>query len=172
MSEVNGNGFSLWRLVYGTSLKRTLVRATILAIVCLGTFKFLFVPVRVNGGSMSPTYSNKGINLVNRLAYRRESPHRGDVVAIWTRENSRSVVLMKRVVGLPGEAIGFENGFATVNGVKIDEPYVKYPSDWNVQPVVCGPEEYFVVGDNRSMDSNFHWYGRAKANLIAGKMVL
>jgi signal peptidase I len=162
----------LGRLVYGTSLRRTLVRAGVLAAVCLVTFKFVFIPARVDGGSMAPTYSNHGLNLVNRMAYLSKSPQRGDVVAIRLRETGHSIVLMKRVVGLPGETIGFQHGRVTVNGVRLEEPYVKLPSDWNMEPVTCGPDEYFVVGDNRSMPIDDHWHGRAKASLIAGKMVL
>jgi signal peptidase I len=167
-----GKGKGLARWVYGTSLRRTLVRCVLLAAVCLVVFKFVFIPVRVDGGSMLPTYASRGLNLVNRLAYRHAAPQRGDVVAIWMRETSRQAVLMKRVVGLPGESIGFQNGQVTVDGVPLDEPYVRYPSDWNREPVPCGPDEYFVVGDNRSMPMEGHWFGRAKAKLIAGRMLL
>ena len=172
MTQHGDNGFPLGRLVYGTSLRRTLVRAAVLGGIVLITFKFLFIPARVDGGSMAPTYPNRTLNLVNRLAYLNNSPQRGDVVAIWLRETGHSVVLMKRVVGLPGEEIGFQDGHATVNGVKLQEPYLRFPSDWERAAVKCGPDEYFVVGDNRSMDIEGHWFGRAKASLIAGKMVL
>lgn len=165
-------GFTLRRLVYGTSFRRTLVRAAILAVVCLVVFKFVFIPARVDGGSMAPTYANHGLNLINRLAYLNKKPQRGDVVAIRLRETGHSVVLMKRVVGLPGEEIGFKDGRVAVNGVKLEEPYVRLPSDWSRAPVVCGPDEYFVVGDNRSMPMPDHWFGRAKARLIAGRMML
>ncbi|MCU0788883.1 MAG: signal peptidase I [Verrucomicrobia bacterium] len=170
--EGNGDGFSLGKLVYGTSPRRTLLRAAVLAALCLIVFKFMFVPARVDGGSMAPTYSNHGLNLINRMAYLQNKPQRGDVVAIRLRETGHSIVLMKRVVGLPGEAIGFQNGRVTVDGQLLDEPYVQLPSDWERAPVVCGPDEYFVVGDNRSMLMDGHWFGRAKASLIAGKMVL
>ncbi|MCU0771196.1 MAG: signal peptidase I [Verrucomicrobia bacterium] len=163
---------TLTRLVCGTSPRRTLVRCLVLVVVCLVVFKFLFLPVRVHGGSMLPAYSSRGINFVNRLAYRRAQPRRGDVVAIWPRESSRRVVLMKRVVGLPGETVGFRDGRVVVDGVPLNEPYVRYASDWNLEPVRCGPDEYFVVGDNRSMPMDGHWFGRAKAQLIAGRMVL
>jgi len=166
------DGFSLGRLVYGTSLRRTILRAAVLALVCLIIFKFMFIPARVDGGSMAPTYSNHGLNLVNRMAYLHKNPQRGDVVAIRLRETGHSIVLMKRVVGLPGEAIGFQNGRVLVDGRLLDEPYVQFPSDWERLPVVCGPDEYFVVGDNRSMPMDGHWLGRAKASLIAGRMVL
>lgn len=159
------------RLVLGRSLKVTLTRAAILAATCFIAFKFIFIPVRVDGLSMAPTYGN-GLNLVYRLAYRGDrQPERGDVVAVRFRPNGRSVLLMKRVVGLPGEWIGFHNGQVTVNGRQLDEPYLRFPSDWNVEPKLCGEDEYFVVGDNRSMSPEDHQHGRARRVLIAGRMV-
>jgi len=172
MLDPNRRRFTLGRLVYGTSLRRTLLRSLALATGCLIATKFLFIPVRVEGGSMSPTYADRGLNLVNRLAYKHSLPHRGDVVAIWLDENGSSVMLMKRVVGLPGERIGFRNGHVTVNGVEIDEPYVRYRSDWNRAAVSCGADEFFVVGDNRSMPIEDHTLGRVKRVLIAGKVLL
>jgi signal peptidase I len=172
MNEPNGRRITLGRLVYGTSLRRTLVRSLVVVGVCLIATKFLFIPVRVEGGSMSPTYSDRGLNLVNRMAYKHAEPRRGDVVAIWLRENGFSVVLMKRVVGLPGELVGFRNGRVTVNGMVIEEPYVRFYSDWAQDPVLCGDDEYFVVGDNLSMPIEDHTLGRVKRGLIAGKMVL
>lgn len=172
MNEQKGNGLTLGRLVYGTSLRRTLFRSVVLALVCLVTFKFMLVPVRVDGGSMAPTYVSNRLNLVNRLAYMRSTPQRGDVVAVRLRETGRSIVYMKRVVGLPGESIGFRNGRVTVDGQQQVEPYVKFESDWDRASVVCGPDEYFVVGDNRSMAIEGHRFGRAKETLILGRMLL
>ena len=172
MLNHSATGSFIERVVYGTSLKRTLIRATILAVTCIVTAKFIFIPVRIDGASMVPTYSKRGLNFVNRLAYMRTAPQRGDVVAVRMREHANSVFLMKRVVGLPGERIGFEDGTVTVNGERLAEPYVEYPSDWDMVPVECGVDEYFVVGDNRSMPMEDHWFGRAKANLIAGRMML
>lgn len=161
-------GWSRW--VFGRNLKFTLLRAATLAAALLIVFKFILIPVRLHGGSMAPTYGN-GINLVNQLAYRKSEPARGDVVAVRFRNTGRSVLLMKRVVGLPGEWIGFQNGSVTVNGEVLDEPYVKWHSHWNLPPRQCGPDEYFVVGDNRSMPPEDHQHGRARRELIAGRML-
>ena len=62
-------------------------------------------------------------------------------MAIWLGHNGSSVLLMKRVVGLPGEAIGFSNGHVTVDGIRLDEPYVRFSSDWNREAVPCGFDE-------------------------------
>lgn len=158
------------RFIFGRNLRFTLIRATTLAVVCFILFKFILLPVRVTGGSMEPNYRNGRVNFINTLAYRSHPPRRGDVVGI--RFSGPSIMLLKRVVGLPGERIGFREGRVTVNGVPLDEPWLRLPSNWNLDPVELGPDEYFVVGDNRSMPMHLHTFGRAERARILGKAVL
>jgi signal peptidase I len=157
-------------ITIGRSPKVTLVRAVILALMVIGLFRFILLPVRVSGISMEPTYHDCSVNLINRLAYLRQAPRRGDVVGI--RFAGPSVMLLKRVVGLPGETIAFSDGRVVVNGMRLDEPYVKNPSDWERDPVTLGPDEYFVVGDNRSMPIQNHQFGIADRARILGKTML
>jgi signal peptidase I len=156
----------------GRNPKRTLIRAVILAICCFVffkffVFKFIVLPVRIEGYSMFPTYHDWGINFVNRLAYRHIEPQRGDVVGI--RLAGPSVMLMKRIVGLPGETVAFEHGRLVVNGKEIAEPYLKHHSPAPfMDPVKLGQDEYYVIGDNR-MNSDA---GRIDRGRIMGKIVL
>ena len=121
---------------------------------------------------MLPTYSDGGINFVNRLAYLRSDPKRSDVVAI--RFSGPSVMLMKRVIGLPGETVAFHNGKVLINGHVLDEPYLTAEStcDWEGDPITLGQDQFFVVGDNRSMPQINHWYGVADRGRIVGKIFL
>ena len=157
-------------LTIGRNPRLTLVRAIILGVLTVAIFKTCILSVRVQGGSMLPTYKNNRVNFLNRLAYRKHGPQRGDVVGI--RFAGPSVMLLKRVVGLPGERIGFHAGSVTVNGRAIAEPYVQFPSDWERDPVLLGPDEYFVVGDNRSMPMEDHTFGIARRERILGKAML
>jgi signal peptidase I len=165
-------------LAVGRNPKRTLARAAILAVVCVVLFKFVLLPVRVEGISMAPTYSNHSVNFLNRLSYLRHEPQRGDVVGIrlnlpptngWAAPH---VMYLKRIIGLPGEAISFVGGRVRVNGQTLDEPYEKWPCDWNAAPVTLGPAEYFFVGDNRSMPKELHSFGKAERSRIVGKALL
>ena len=156
----------------GRNPKRTLIRAAVLAVVCycffkFFVFKFIVLPVRVEGNSMFPTYHDRGINFVNRLAYRHVTPQRGDVVGI--RMAGPSVMLMKRIVGLPGETVAFDDGRLLVNGQAIEEPYMQHHSPAPfLEPVTLGPNEYYVIGDNR-MNSD---RGRIDRDRIIGKIAL
>jgi signal peptidase I len=160
-----------WQVVaIGRNPKRTLVRIIVLVSVCVVTFKFVLLPIQVDGISMLPTYREKSINCLNLLAYVFHEPRRGDVVGI--RLAGRHIMYMKRIVGLPGEMVGFHEGRLVVNGRIIPEPYVKYPCLWEREPEQVRPDEYYVVGDNRSMALIDHTEGRARRERIMGKMLL
>jgi signal peptidase I len=170
-------------VIIGRNPGATRVRVTVLlalGLVCFVVFKFVLLPVRVSGISMLPTYRDHSINFINRLAYWRDAPQRGDIVAITfsTVKNSDSalepphIMLVKRIIGLPGDTVGFANGHAVINGAVLDEPYEKFPCDWNRRPVKLAPDEYFVVGDNRSMPQQDHEFGVCKRYQIVGKALL
>lgn len=157
-------------LIIGRNPRFTLIRASLLAVVAVVVFKFILLPIRITGGSMEPAYHDNRVNFINRLAYRSHGPRRGDVVAI--RYAGNRVMLLKRVVGLPGEKVGFSGGRVTVSGRQLDEPYLKFPSDWAREPVQLGADEFFVVGDNRSMPIENHTFGIASRERIIGKVLL
>lgn len=160
----------LRRLTIGRNPKVTLIRAVILGILTIVIFKTLLLPVRVTGISMAPTYKDGRVNFINRLAYHSRAPQRGDVVGV--RFAGPSIMLLKRVVGLPGERIGFSGGHVTVNGKPLAEPYLLWPSTWEREPVELAPDEFFVVGDNRTMPMKDHTFGIAKRERILGKLIL
>ncbi len=157
-------------LAFGRRPKATLVRILVLGVSCFVVFRFCLVPIRIDGISMLPTYRTGQINFINRLAYLRHEPRRGDPVSI--RLAGPSVMFMKRIIGLPGETVSFQNGRACINGHPLDEPYIKLPCDWNREPVQCGPGQFYVVGDNRSMAFEHHTQGRAERARIIGKLLL
>jgi signal peptidase I len=166
-------------VVIGRNPKMTLLRAVVWAAVCVVVFKLLLVHVRVDGISMLPTCPDQSVYWVNRLAYVLHEPQRGDVVAVRfiqaddaiSRLEPPHVMLLKRIIGLPGETIAFVNGQVLINGEVLDEPYEMgiYRGNWNCPPVTLKPDEYFVVGDNRSMPWQDHTFGVRKRNLIVGK---
>jgi signal peptidase I len=162
--------------VIGRNPQVTLTRIIILVATCVVVFRFILLPIRVQGISMLPAYKDKSVNFVNRLAYLRHRPQRGDVVGIrlggtGALYSAPGVMYMKRIVGLPGETVAFSDGQLLINGAPLDEPYVKGPCDWNRPPDTVGPNQYFVVGDNRSMPRDYHVFGKAEKNQIVGKVL-
>ena len=107
---------------------------------------FGFSLVRISGASMNDTLMTGDIVLVTRFDYLGErTPERMEVVQC--RFDMRSDTYVKRVIGLPGERISYENSVLNVNGQPVSEPYVKdFTEDFYVE---LGEDEFFVMGDNR-----------------------
>jgi signal peptidase I len=161
------------RFVVGRNPKVTLVRIVVLVAVVFLLRAYVLLPIKVKGPSMLPTYQDNGVNFIYRLAYAHSQPKRGDVVAI--RFAGTSVMLMKRIIGLPGETIAFHRGRVEIDGKELDEPYMNYdtyPCDWEMPPKTLGQDDYYVVGDNRAMPMRAHEQGIATRQRIVGRVLL
>jgi signal peptidase I len=170
-NRIGGADVPLWRRVLvGRNPRRTLLRAVALGLTVFVVLRYVVTPVRVQGISMWPTCRDGQWAWANRLAYVWSEPRRGDVVCVRFTAGEH-VMLLKRVVGLPGERVGFRNGRLHVDGRPLDEPYVKSPCDWEEPERVLGPGEYYVVGDNRAMPREDHVHGIAERWRIVGKLI-
>jgi signal peptidase I len=158
----------LW--LAGADQRRTAIRATLLIVIAYVTFGIILLPVRGVGPSMTPTIQEGDILFVSRLSYQLREPRRGDVVAV--RIARRSAVYVKRLVAMPGDRISIEKGIVLIDGRPIVEPYVVYRSPWELQATTLGPDEYFVVGDNRGMPMDLHEFGTASRARLIGPSVL
>lgn len=158
--------FNAWwsRALIGRNPVMTAVRLVLLVVVSLVLFKVVLIPVKVTGRSMEPTYRNGGINFIHRYAYFNGGPKRGDVVGILFEESR--IILLKRIVALPGEHVAVRGGRVIVNGTPLDEPYARggdIPSTRN--EVVLEWDQYFAIGDNRDDSA----YGLVRRHEIHGK---
>jgi len=117
---------------------------------------------------MEPTYHDGSVGFVNTLYYKFHDLKRGDLVAIAIGSGYKYMYL-KRVVGLPGEKISFKNGALFIDKEEVYEPYIKCEWNWDMEEVSIGENEYFVVGDNRSVPIETHVKGRVNENKIRGK---
>jgi signal peptidase I len=161
-------------ITVGRNPRNTFIRIAVLIPVCYVLFHIVLLPVQVDGISMQPTYRDRSWNLVNRLAYLRHEPRRGDVVSVRAYAGYH-LMLMKRIIGLPGETVAFDDGRVLINGQPLDEPYenrADWPSNWTLPPEKLGPDQYFIVGDNRTMPPEDHVFGRVERNRIVGKVLL
>ena len=148
-----------------------------LAVVVL-IFRVLLQLAYVPSGSMETTIPTKCLLIGWRLPYVVSDPvpERGDIVTFWDEELNK--VLVKRVVGLPGETLSFKNGYTYVNGEKLDESYlptqgITYPrheGDTFTVPEGC----IFFMGDNRggSNDSRLLGEPYVPVSNIQGRMLV
>ena len=82
------------------------------------------------------------------------------------------LMLMKRIIGLPGETVAFHDGTVLINGQPLDEQYEKTPGHWTLPTRTLGPDEYYIVGDNRTMPWQNHMFGVVERFRIVGKVLL
>jgi signal peptidase I len=146
----------------------------LLVSIAVSTFiiVFLYQPVRVEGTSMLPMLEDQDRLFINKIAYRMGDIQRGDVVVFqYPRDHSKSYI--KRVIALPGDRLRIEDGKVFVNGKRLQEPYVpsRFTDDRSQPEMVLPSNEYFVMGDHRSISSDSREFGPVDRELIYGKAV-
>ncbi len=112
----------------------------------------------VKGYCMEPGLQDGQQLLINKIVYHLHEPERGDIIVFHAppHYNSEATPYIKRIIGLPGDTIEVKNGAVYVNGSKLNEPYIKEPPAYNLQPKKIPEDEYFVLGDNRNNASDSH----------------
>ncbi len=148
---------------------KLLIRALFVALVAYLFFGHICIPLRIQGHSMEPTYHNGSVNFCWRPAYLFSDPERYDVVLV--RFAGNRVMLLKRVVALEGEHVEFREGKLFVDGKEIDEPYIKYPYNWNLEPRQVEKGNVYVVGDSRNVPIDSHQFGQTSIKRIRGKIL-
>lgn len=152
------------------ALLRELAHLTLVALVIFFALRAVVLNFRISGSSMEPNLSDGDYVFVYRLAYWRHPPQRGDIVVFRYPLDPRRI-LVKRVIGLPGETVAIYNGQVLINGQPLAELYIAASPSYTMAPVKVGPDEVFVLGDNRNYSNDSHAWGVLKQNLIVGKVV-
>lgn len=124
---------------------------------------------KITGPSMSPTLADGDIALV---VERRGMVRRGQIAIIDMRDTSCGQRWhVKRVVGLPGECIEFENGLIFIDGIHHREPYLRglpaapeaLSAAWDIDTDAC-----FVMGDNRAHSTDSRRFGPMPLDTVVG----
>ncbi|NJR12685.1 signal peptidase I [bacterium] len=144
----------------------------------------------VDGPSMQPTFWNDQRLIISRVHYMVSDPERGDIV-VFNKPGSRigDSPLIKRAIGLPGDTIEFRQTTPDasldgetmsrielyINGSQVDESYINEPC----RPASCpsktwvlGPNEYFVMGDNRNHSSDSRLFNQIHKRDIIGEALV
>ena len=148
---------------------KKIVYLLIPVIIILLLFRFLFFGAIVQSNSMSPALKKGTAIVASRMAYKSRKVKRGDII-IFNNDGEQTV---KRVIGLPGEKIRFQDGFVIINDKVYDEEYISDNVETNSNEQFEVPKgSYFVLGDNRehSYDSRFTEDPYVKKSQITGKV--
>ena len=147
--------------------RATLFRLLLVAAASLILFSSILLPFQVAGESMAPTYQSGSFNFCWVPAYLFKEPARFDIVLIAMA--GHQVMLLKRVVALPGETIAFEQGQLLINGQPVDEPHVQRAGNWTLPARQVQEGTVYVVGDNRAMAIEEHVFGASSLKRIKGR---
>jgi signal peptidase I len=151
------------------------MRDLMLSLVIAGVvILFIYQPVQVEGTSMMPTLVDQERIFINKFTYRFgiERIERGDMVVFWFPEDQTKSYI-KRVVGLPGDAVRIVEGIVYVNGEPLREDYVpeQYRDRQSMRERVVQSDHYFVLGDHRSSSNDSRSWGPVHRRHIYGKAV-
>lgn len=100
---------------------------------------------------------------------------RGQVVVFFDNPEQEGDALIKRLIALPGDTIEIRDGNIWINGARQMEPYVHgafTECSTYCGPLTLGPNEYFFMGDNRSVSRDSRTFGTIPADQIVGRVII
>ncbi|HSM81108.1 MAG TPA: signal peptidase I [Nodosilinea sp.] len=163
-----GRWRALWTGQWGN------VRILTLALAVALTVRVLIAEPRyIPSNSMDPTLHIGDRLLVEKVSYRWQPPHRGDIVVFFPPPQLTRLgyeprqAFIKRVIGEPGQRVQVMQGQVWVDGEPLQEPYILEPPAYTLEPVTVPAGQVFVMGDNRNDSNDSHvWGGLPQGNII------
>ncbi|OGH93872.1 MAG: signal peptidase I [Candidatus Magasanikbacteria bacterium RIFOXYD2_FULL_41_14] len=136
---------------------------------------YLFKPFYVKGASMEPNFYDQEYLIIDELSYRLHEPMRGDVIVFKYPDDPKEYFL-KRIIGLPGERVKVTGGQVLIyndahpEGEQVQEDYLSENLLTDGERLVTlGPDQFFVLGDNRPNSYDSRRFGPVDRGLIVGR---
>ena len=160
-------------------LLKFLIQILVIVLLTVVIFTRVIIPVRIDGQSMAPMLHDGDLAVVNALFLNQDQIERFDVVVLNCKTLQKDIV--KRIIGLPGETIIYQDDRLYIDGIYYDESFlnqdyieeakVTYQSEQftNDFEVTLGDDEFFVLGDNRLHSTDSRALGAFKYDDIIGK---
>ncbi len=137
-------------------LREVLITAAI-ALVIFIPLKATVQGYEVQYSCMVPNIQDGDWIIVDKAIYHVTDPQRGDAIVFYPPDHLNSKYpFIKRVIGLPGEIVEVRDETVFINGLPLDEPYIREVPRYTVEETLLPPEEYFVLGDNRNSANDSH----------------
>ncbi|NLT72997.1 MAG: signal peptidase I [Chloroflexi bacterium] len=129
---------------------------------------FIAQATRVEGQSMEPTVYNDERLIIEKISYRLHEPERGDIVVLRPQQRG-TLPLIKRVVGLPGEAVEIRQAQVFIDGEPLQEPYLDETMLGGMPTQIVPEGHLLVLGDNRNASNDSRSFGMVPYEDIIGR---
>lgn len=140
---------------------------------------YIVTPVVVRGDSMYSTLEDGEVLFLSKINYKIGDINRFDIVVVKDIDND---LIIKRVIGLPGDSVEYKEGILYINNEEIKEDYTDYEmEDFNVDSIceiteitcngVIPKDKYLVLGDNRKVSADSRVKGLINREQILGKTI-
>jgi signal peptidase I len=158
-----------------------LIKIVVISLVVIIPIRYYLIqPFYVKGASMEPNFMDHEYLIIDEISYRFNDPKRGDIV-VFRYPRDPQEYFIKRLIGLPGESVQIKDGDVFVynkeypDGVMLEEEYL--PSTTKTQgfteeKLELGPNEFYVLGDNRNSSKDSRSFGPVDRSFITGKVLL
>ncbi len=170
-----------------------ILQTVLLTLIIFAGVRSVVQNFKVDGASMEPTLHTGQYLLINKLAYARldgpmldlarslglatpgvdsfypfGGPEHGDI-AVFRYPGGPDRDFIKRVIALPGDTVQIDRGRVYVNGVLLNEDYIRAVPTYSLPPQKVPAGSYFVLGDNRPNSSDSHIWGYVPQDNMIGK---
>jgi signal peptidase I len=153
--------------------------ALVALLLALGIRTFVFQAFFVPSGSMIPTLQLGDRILVQKLFFSASDLHTGDIVvfhgpAADANCGSYEPILVKRVIGLPGETIQSKGNTVYLNGQALKEPWLPAGTvlGKSIPKETVPAGQYYMMGDNRDISCDSRYWGTVPGSTIIGKVFM
>ncbi|MCH7472967.1 signal peptidase I [bacterium] len=145
----------------------TLVYALVLALVLRS---YAVASFYIPSGSMENTLFKGDMLIADKLSYKvlGREPKRGDIMIFRFPKNTK-LDYIKRLVGLPGDTIEVKDGIVSVNGIDLEEDYIKEKPFSDFGPETVPEGHYFMMGDNRNNSHDSRRWGFVPRKNLEGR---
>lgn len=150
------------------------------ALVFVIVYVFIGQLLQVSGNSMEPTLHDKEQIIAEKLTVNITTLNRKDIV-IFNDPTDPTKLVVKRIIGLPGETVRISNGFVYINNELLEEPYLNSGIYTNLkynhtlkenEEYKIGEDSYILLGDNREHSRDSREWGALHKSSIMGKALI